>query len=145
MGTMCLVKAQILEPVKISWSSNKIDKNSYEIHLKAEIDKNWHVFSQNMEEGGPLPTLIEFNKNNNVTLQGRTKEVGKLREKYEEIFMVNTKYYYNTVDFVQLVKKKTDKPVKLEGTITYMACKEEQCLTPQEVEFEVVLNGSNPN
>ena len=134
------LNAQILNPVKLRFSSTKADKNTYEIYLKADIQKGWHIFSQNMDEGGPLPTSIVFKKNDNIIIQGKTKEIGKLQEKYEDVFMVNTKYYYNNVDFVQLVKKKTDKPVKLEGTITYMACKNEQCLAPQDIEFEVILN-----
>ncbi|HEX9826074.1 MAG TPA: protein-disulfide reductase DsbD domain-containing protein [Flavobacteriaceae bacterium] len=137
------ISAQILKPVKLSFSSNKIDSNIYEVHLKAQVDTGWHIFSQYSEQDdgiGPLPTSITFKQNDMVAIQGKPKEVGELQEKFEEVFEVNTKCYYNEVVFVQKVKTKTNKPVILEGTITYMACKDEQCLTPQEVEFEVVLN-----
>lgn len=134
------VSSQIIEPVTLQFSSVKKNKNTYEIHVKANIQKGWHIFSQSTDTGGSLPTNISFKKNKMIIVNGNLKEVGVLKEKYEDVFEVNTKYYYNIVDFVQLVKTKTNAPVKLEGTIMYMACKDEQCLTPQEVEFEIMLN-----
>ncbi|HEX9825540.1 MAG TPA: protein-disulfide reductase DsbD domain-containing protein [Flavobacteriaceae bacterium] len=137
------IQAQILDPVKVQVSSKKISNGEYQIHIVANIDKGWHIYSQYSEQDegiGPLPTAITFKQNDDVVLQGKPKEVGDLQEHFDDIFMVNVRYYYSTVDFVQTVKTKTDQPVTLEGTITYMACKEELCLTPQDVEFKVTLN-----
>jgi len=125
--------SQILDPVKLEVLSLKKEGNNYEVHINVKIDKWWHIFSQKSEQEdglGPNPTSIVFENNKTVILKGNIKEKGKLIEKFEEVFEVNTKYYENTVVFVQSVQKKTDKPVTLKGTITYMACKDELCLTP---------------
>ena len=131
--------SQILKPVEFEITSKKIEKNTFEVHLKAEVLKSWHIYSQNTEDGGPLPTDITFITNAHVTVLGKPKELGEVHEKFEEVFGVNTKYYEGSVDFVQMVKTQTNKPVTLEGNIAYMACKEGMCLTPQEVPFKISL------
>jgi len=137
------INAQILAPIKVEFSSVKKGSQAYEVNIKVTIEKGWHIFSQysEQEDGlGPLPTLISFQDNKALTFKDEVKEKGKLIEKYEDVFEVNTKYYEGSVTFVQTVQNKTDKPIKLRGTITYMACKDGQCLTPQEIKFEVFLN-----
>jgi thiol:disulfide interchange protein DsbD len=39
--------AQIENPVQWNFSSKKIDSNTYEVHLTASIEGNWHIYSQN--------------------------------------------------------------------------------------------------
>ena len=140
MALSQVLSAQIFNPVIWEFTSKKIDDSTYEIHVKATVEHQWHIYSQYTEEGGPLPTTLTFEGNPNVKLKGKAREVGNLIEKYEEVFMVETRYYADSVDFVQVVTTKTKLPLKLSGSVTFMACTDEQCLTPQEEEFEVTLN-----
>lgn len=134
------VSGQLLEPVQWKFSSKKTGEKSYEVHLTAEMEYPWHIYSQYTEEGGPLPTTIVFKDSPAVKLKGKPGEKGDLIEKYEAVFMVDTRYYAGTVDFVQLVEVQKKGPATLEGSVTFMACTDEQCLVPQEVEFKIVLN-----
>lgn len=134
------LKAQILAPVKWSFSSKKLADKTYEITATAKMEPSWHIYSQGTDKGGPLPTSFTFTKNPDVILKGKPAELGKMIEKYEEVFMVNTRYFSDEVKFIQPVKTTTDKPITLKGYVTFMACNDEQCLTPQDVDFEIILN-----
>jgi len=135
-----LLSAQILEPVTWAFSSKKTGENTYQLMATATMDNAWHIYSQYTDEGGPFPTEFVFTKNNTIILKGKPKEQGELIEKFESVFMVDTRYYDGSVTFVQEIRTKTDKPVTLEGYVTFMACNDDMCLPPTEVEFEVVLN-----
>ena len=52
--------AQILNPVKWELSIVPVEPLEYELVFTANIDKNWAIYSQFLEEGGPLPTVVSF-------------------------------------------------------------------------------------
>lgn len=131
------LSAQILEPVKLSYGAKKISEGTYEVTITASIQDGWHIYSQTTPDGGPLPTTISFNDNPAVILQDDIKEKGQLEKKYEEVFGVDVKYYSDKVDFVQTVKLNNAFAANLSGTIEYMACDDERCLPPEEVEFRI--------
>ena len=132
--------SQILAPVKWSFSSKKVADKTYEITATAKMEPSWHIYSQDTDKGGPLPTSFTFTKNSQVILKGKPLEKGVLVKKYEEVFMVDTRYFNHEVKFVQTVKTTSDKPTTLKGSVTFMAGNDEQCLTPIDVEFEIILN-----
>jgi hypothetical protein len=127
----CLVSvcpAQFVKPFTWTYTAKKTGANMYELHFKIAIDAPWHIYSQNTPEGGPIPTVIKFNTNPLVSLQGKAKETGKMKQVHEEVFDVDVKYYDGKVDFVQLVKVKGNIKTNVSGTISYMICKEGECL-----------------
>lgn len=127
--------AQILNPVKLSYSAKKAGNNQYEIRVKAMIEPKWHLYSTVNPDGGADPTVIRFKNADGV---GKVKETGKLQTIFEKAFGVNQKYFENNVDFVQVVKVKPGEK-KVKGTIEYMVCNDKKCLPPKEVEFEIKL------
>lgn len=128
------------QPVKWTYSAKKIADKTYEIHLTATLQSGWHTYSQSTPEGGPLPTAINFKKNPMTILTGTIKEVGKMMKKHEEVFGVDVKYFSNKVDFVQVVKLKSNIKTAVSGTIEYMVCTDEKCLPPATVPFTVAIN-----
>lgn len=134
------VSAQGLDPVEWRFTSEKLDDKTYEVRISAHMEYPWRIYSQHTEDGGPLPTEITFRENPEVELDGEVKEEGDLVEKYEEVFMVDARYYIGNVDFVQKVKVEKGTQEILEGSVVFMACTDEQCLTPREVKFNLRLN-----
>ncbi len=132
--------AQVLNPVDWKVSSKKISGNSYEVHLTANIDKGWHMYSQSTPDGGPVATSIIFTKNPLFELAGSTKEKGKLEQRHEELFGVDVKQFSNSVDFIQVIRLKS--PVKTSANIVveYMVCNDRQCLPPTSKKFSIALN-----
>lgn len=112
---------------------------TYEIHLTATVDEPWHIYSQSSPKGGPLPTAISFAKNPLVQLQNKVKENGEMEMYHDEIFDVDVYSYTGIVDFVQTVKLKANAKTTINGTVEFMACTREQCLTPQKIKFSVKL------
>src|SRR5258706_15750219 len=92
--------AQIENPVQWNFSAKKINATTYEIHLTAKVESDWHIYSQTTPEGGPIPTSISFNRNPLLSFDGATKESGKLEQHFEELFGVEVKQFSNKVDFI---------------------------------------------
>jgi len=51
---------QVLEPVKWSYETKQTAEKEYQIIFKANIEKNWHLYSQYVPEGGPVKTSFYF-------------------------------------------------------------------------------------
>lgn len=131
------VSAQIERPVKWQFGAKKINKDEAVIFMKATIDNGWHIYSQHVEEGGPIKTSFAFTPSGDFTLTGKTAEP-KPKVKYEEVFKMDVGYFDKEVVFQQKVKlKKGQTTVK--GSVEYMACDAERCLPPDEVSFTVAV------
>ncbi len=128
--------AQIFTPVTWSFSSEKIQDNTYELQLKASIEKGWHLYAQNIEEGGPIPTTFTFKENPNTKLIGNVLEP-KGHTEYDPNFDMQLTWFENNVIFTQKVSALND--TKLEGEVEFMVCDDEKCLPPEYVEFSFDL------
>jgi thiol:disulfide interchange protein DsbD len=133
------VNAQVKNPVQWSFSSKKVNATSYEVHLTASIENGWHIYSQTTPEGGPIPTSIDYLKNPLLTLNGATKEIGKMEQHNEPLFGVDVKQFSNKVDFVQVVQLKSKAKTALNGHIEFMTCNDHECLPPKTVTFSVPI------
>lgn len=140
MLVMIRAGAQIKTPVQWDHSVKKIAPDTYELHIKASIEKGWHIYSQTTPEGGPLRTTVKFSQNPLVTLSGPAKEIGKLEQHHEKLFGVDVKQFSNVVDFVQTVVLKKPVKTKINGSIEFMVCNDEECLPPATVKFTLTLD-----
>lgn len=74
-----LSNAQVLDPVKWTFTTKKIDAKTYEVHMVANIQMNWRLYSQTQPKDAIVnPTEIAFNKNPLVSFDGKVKENGKM-------------------------------------------------------------------
>lgn len=133
--------AQSGKQVKWVFSSKKIADKTYEIHMTATINGDFHMYAQNVGVEGPLPTAFVFTKNPLLQLDGKVKEVGKLVKKYESTWDGNVNYYEKTVNFIQTVKVRGAAKTNLAGKVEFMVCDDSRCLPPGEVEFSVNIGG----
>jgi hypothetical protein len=131
--------SQVKNPVKWTFAAKKIDPVTYEINLTATLDAGWHIYSQTTPDGGPSATVITFTQNPLITLDGGVKEVGKLEQKFEELFGVDVKQFSNKVVFVQTVKLKAKAKTAVNGTVEFMSCNNKECLPPSSQKFSVSL------
>ena len=133
--------AQSNKQVKWAFSSKKITDNTYEVHMTATINGNFHMYAQNVGVEGPLPTAFVFTKNPLLQLDGKVKETGKLVKKYESTWSGNVNYYEKTVNFIQTVKVRGTAKTNIAGKVEFMVCDDKLCLPPAEVEFSVNIGG----
>ena len=129
------VFGQILTPVKWSYAAKKIDKDQAVVFIKATIDKGWHIYSQHLADGGPIKTTLKFAENNDYALIGSASEP-KSVSKYEKSFSMNVQYFEQSVIFQQKIKLKAGQTT-VNGTVNYMVCNSQQCLPPEDVEFNI--------
>ena len=71
--------AQSPNPIQWTYTAKKIADKTYEVHLTANIQNTWHLYSQTQPEDAiNQPTEIVFKKNPLLAFDGKTKEVGKM-------------------------------------------------------------------
>lgn len=125
--------------VEWKFESKKLGEKKYEVKLIALVKNPWHIYSTTTPDGGPLPTKISFTKNPLTAFDGQIKEVGKLESHFEEVFDIDTKYFNNKVEFVQVVNVKGNAKTNLSGTVEFMACNDRECLPPKSIPFSIAL------
>jgi hypothetical protein len=136
ISTGFLAVAQSGKQVKWSFAAKKIADKTYEIHMTADINANWHMYAQDAGEG-PQPTAFKFTKNPLLSFDGNVKEVGKMKKVYEDAFKSEVRFYEKSVNFIQTVKVRGTAKTNLAGKVEFMVCDDKQCLPPTEVPFAV--------
>ena len=127
--------AQIEEPVKWSFSSVNLGENKVEIRMVADIQPGWHVYSQFIEEGGPIPTSFTFTPSKDYTLIGKVSESPKAISSFDTNFKMKIAWHEKQVVFKQLIKVNYAGSIK--GTVEFMVCNDQKCLPPEELEFSL--------
>lgn len=131
------VFGQSNKQVQWSFSSKKIAENTYEIHMTAIVNDDWHLYAQNVGVDGPVATSFSFTKNPLVLIDKKVKEVGNLVKKKEEVWNGVVNYYEEKVNFIQVVKLKSNVKTNLAGKVEFMVCNDSRCLPPSTVDFKV--------
>ncbi len=126
--------AQILEPVKWSFSHEKVAENQYELRFTANIDPGWNIYGTDLPPGGPIPTSIDIKPGDGF------RKVGNLRypkptEKFDPNFNMQLSMFSGTVTFRQTVEVTSDRPVSIAGEIGFMSCDDKSCLPPDYADF----------
>ncbi|MEJ5304006.1 MAG: thioredoxin fold domain-containing protein [Bacteroidales bacterium] len=130
--------AQVLEPVKWSFSHEKISEKEFKLIFTATIENKWHLYSQNIQEGGPVPTSFRFDPSSDFQLVGKVEEP-RPKRMYDPNFEMEVAYFDHKAVFTQKVKALVDRPFKVKGALEFMCCDDSRCLPPNEVEFEFTL------
>ena len=127
--------SQFLEPVKWTFEKESLGNNEYNIIFKAKIDKNWAIYSQFVDEGGPIATSFNYETKNGVEPIGEITEKGeKVKDGFDKMFEINVKKFLKSATFKQKVKVTGNGTIK--GYLEFMTCDDEQCLPPQNIDFE---------
>jgi hypothetical protein len=129
-----------LSPVTWSFSTKKIADKTYEIHMKATIQKGWHLYSQKQPDDAiAIPTAFTISPNPLFKPDGKIKEVGKMELMKDATLGVSANQYSNTVDFVQRIKLKASVKTNFNGNVEYQTCDDKKCLPPKKVNFSVAI------
>ncbi|MGZ3752185.1 MAG: protein-disulfide reductase DsbD domain-containing protein [Mucilaginibacter sp.] len=131
--------AQIEAPVKWSYFAKRLKNNEVVILLHATIQDGWHIYSQNVKDGGPIKTSFTFAPSKEYTLVGKAYEPTPIT-KYEDAFKMNVSYFEKTVTFQQKIKLKSDKVTSIKGQLEFMTCNNRKCLPPDDVDFTIPLS-----
>lgn len=127
--------SQILKPVKWSYAAKRTSKTEAILYIKATIDEGWHLYSQNIPEGGPVKTSFTFSPAKTYSLVGKTTEQKPI-VKFEKAFDMNVGYFEKSAIFQQKIKLNAASAT-IKGTLEFMVCDDSQCLPPETVQFSI--------
>ena len=142
LAILCITfaaSAQIQDPVDWSYSVKKVSTDTYTFTATANIEGDWHIYSQTTGKGGPIPTKITFNKNPLITIVGETKEIGKVKQVYDDLFKTTVRYIGETATYTQTLKVRGGLKTNISGTVSYNVCDDRQCLPPSKKTFDLKL------
>ena len=129
------MRAQIQDPVKFKSELKTVAADEAEVVFTAAIDKGWHVYSTDLDDGGPISATFNVEKISGAEVVGKLKPVGKEISTFDKLFEMKVRYFENTAQFVQKLKL-TGGAYQLEGYLEYGACNDENCLPPTQVPFQ---------
>lgn len=133
-----LANAQIHNPAQWSFSWREAADKTTEIVITAHLEKGWHLYSQFIKEGGPVPTTFSFNPSADYELIGTVKEVSPVIQAFDKTFEMDIAYFSDKAVFTQTIHLK-NAPTTIEGKVEFMLCDDEQCLPPDEIEFAIEI------
>ena len=131
-------EAQIAKPVKWSYTAEQ-NQNEATLVIKSTIDKPWHLYSQHIADGGPIPTSFAFTPSDNYELIGNTSEPDAATF-HDPNFDMDLKTFEDQVIFKQKIKVKTTDSFSVKGVLEFMVCNDKMCLPPEKVPFEIKVN-----
>ena len=132
--------SQILVPVKWSFDSKKINNEEFELILKVDIDKGWHIYGTGTLKEGPIPTSFKFKPSKEYELIGNLVKPEEVAL-YDEVFKMDISYFSDHASFKQRVKMKSDKPFQVSIEIEHQACNDRSCIAPEITEYAFDLPG----
>lgn len=141
IGWIGHLQAQILEPVKWSFSHEKVSETEYDLIFKADIDMHWHLYSQDIPMSPPATTFT-FNPGAGFSLEGAVTEASPVVEEYDPNFEMVLKYFATEALFKQRVKLVAE-TATVTGFLNYMCCDDTKCLPPEDVEFSFTLGSGS--
>ena len=123
-----LLVAQCLwaqNPVRWSAQARQTDTHAYDVVLSATIAENWKLYSTDLPEGGPLPTVFKWENAKPVgAIQGTTPKTG-----FDPIFDMELSYFTVSAMLVQAVETSAD---EIQLTIEYQTCDDAICIFIEE-------------
>jgi hypothetical protein len=128
-------EGQILKPVTWSYGAKRTGPKEVTLFFKATIDDGWHVYSQHVKEGGPIPTKFAFTASKDYVLEGPTIEPQPII-RMEKVFNMEVGFFVKSVIFQQKIKLMTGQTT-VSGQLEFMTCNDMQCLPPTDTDFSI--------
>ena len=127
--------AQVLDPVDWKFSVERVNEKEAVLVFKAVIENKWHLYSQDLPGGGPIPTSFSFDESSGYKRMGEVVEITEAEVKYDASFDLDLKMFSDEAEFRQKIELTGNEPVEITGFIEYMCCDDERCLPPTEEDF----------
>lgn len=126
-------------PVIFETQVNSLGEDKFELVTNATIEKGWRLYSQNLPNGGAIPTEFIFDNSSSFDLLGFTKE-SKSISKFDPIFNMEQTYFESNSIFTQeILLLKEIETIKVK--IAYQACDDIVCIF-READLIFNIDGS---
>ncbi|MCW3084320.1 MAG: thiol:disulfide interchange protein [Bacteroidetes bacterium] len=127
--------AQIVNPVKWTFSVSKTNDCEAVLIFKASIEDKWHLYGQkSYGDDGPIPTSFHLTQSGDYKAIGTPSEKNMIK-KFEPVFNAELNFFEHEAVFKQKVKINSNKPFEIKGNLEYMVCNDVSCQPPMTVQF----------
>jgi len=128
---------QLVNPLKWHTSVEKTGNDTYNLIIEADIEKDWHLYSQFSDPMGSLPIELEWHKQ-----KGNYKTIGKAKEinthkAYNKTFKVTETFFSNHAKLIQPIKLLNKNLKKIDLTLYGQACKESCIQVQKNLSFDL--------
>lgn len=115
--------------------------NEYDLSLTATILDGWIIYSHYVEDGGPLPTYVDFETAEGFDEVGVPVETGKMKKSFDKIFSMDVAKFTSEEPY-NFGQKFTNTSGSGKGNVylSYMSCNDEKCVPFDE---ELILDTDN--
>src|SRR5574343_125662 len=118
-------QAQIVEPVKWTAKVIKVSETEFDLITTAQIDNDWHLYSQFTPEGGAQPLVFTY----------------KNQKGYNDIFEIDEYFFSGTDNFTQRIKVLNPKLNSVSTLVEGQACIDGKCTqTEANLSFKLPIN-----
>ncbi len=126
------------QPQPVKWSTSYEVQDQYiKVIVHADIEEGWHLYSQNLEDGGPIPTSFYLDTSSAFAPLGSWSE-GEPHVEFDPNFDMDLAFFSESADFTILLEpNEADFTVK--GELEFMVCNDEMCLPPTYVDFKTAV------
>lgn len=129
-----MASAQMVSPATFTTQLKTNNTANAEIVFSGKILPNWHVYSTDLNDAGPIEASFAAHKLDGVELVGKLQARGNEIRKMDPVFGAETRYFENRVQFVQKVRF-TKPQYEIDCSLEYGGCNDQTCSAPQEVVF----------
>lgn len=130
-----VINGQIEKPVHWNFSLEHIKGKDYYLVFSATIDSPWHMYATDIPEGGPIATSFHYSGQEGFKLVDTLQELSKKEVKFDPNFNMNIGMFAGKAVFRQRIELISDNPITIKGYVEFMACNDNTCLAPEEIEF----------
>ena len=122
----------------VDWTFSLEDRGegNFAVVADAEVAEGWFVYSQFVEDGGPVPTLIGLSATTGAELGAQPTESGEAIQGFDPYFDMEVVKYADAVRFEQTLRLPTETST-VEGYVEFMACTKTQCLPPRQIDISL--------
>ena len=128
----CVSAQEIVNPVKWSFAINDLNDEEFELVATATIEPQFHIYSTQMPDLAPLPTVFSFESNECYEPVGDGYDLTDVPLYYDDIFEVEYKQFSGTASYGQKFKKLKEGSFQIVGELNYQACKDGMCVSLTE-------------
>lgn len=125
-------------PVSWQFKAEPVTGHETLLSITATLDPGWHLYSQFIKEGGPIPTRFRFEPGDGYVPVSPMDERGKEARFYDDLYEMDIIWYSDVVTFSQRIRLVHPETI-IKGKVEFMTCNDEVCI-PGEREFMIEVN-----
>ena len=126
--------AQVQNPAHWTYTATDLGNGEVDLVFKVKLDDGWHIYSQYTDPNGPIALEFTFDNSPSYSRVGKVTEP-KAHEEMDDVFKCVVRSFTGGATFHQKIKRTSEKPFQVTGSLYYQLCNDGSCIAPDDVPF----------